>query len=101
MVTLSIKELISDFANNNVSGQILFNNIKDHLDEQESVLVSFEGISELSSSFVNSAFVELLSFYDFEYIKSNLKFTHSTKQINNLIKNRFQFEMNKKVTCMS
>ncbi|MCT1181731.1 DUF4325 domain-containing protein [Lactococcus lactis] len=101
MVTLSVKRVISDFSNNNVSGQVLFNSIKNHLDEQESVLVSFEGISELSSSFVNSAFIELLTFYDFNYIRDNVKFTHSTRQINDLIKSRFNFEINKKVACLS
>lgn len=97
VVTLSVKNMISDFSNNNASGQVLFTSIKDHLDGQESVLVSFEGISELSSSFINSAFVELLSFYDFNYIKENLKFEHTTKQINKLIKERFQFELNRNV----
>lgn len=95
VVTLSVKDLISDFSNNNASGEILFMHIKNHFDNQESVVVSFQGISELSSSFVNSAFIDLLIDFDFDYIRKNLKFINSTKQINSLIKERFAFEVKK------
>lgn len=58
--------------------------------------VSFKGVTSLNSSFVNSAFIELLNDFDFSYIRQNLKFTNSTAQINSIIKNRFSFEVNKK-----
>ncbi|WP_285013151.1 STAS-like domain-containing protein [Lactococcus garvieae] len=95
MVTLSVRDLISDFSNNNASGEILFQEIKNLFENQESVVVSFQGISEISSSFVNSAFIDLLEEYDFNYIRKNLKFINSTKQINSLIKDRFSFEVKK------
>lgn len=95
MVTLSVRDLISDFSNNNASGEILFQEIKNLFENQESVVVSFQGISEISSSFVNSAFIDLLEEYDFNYIRENLKFINSTKQINSLIKDRFSFEVKK------
>ncbi|UYT10740.1 STAS-like domain-containing protein [Lactococcus garvieae] len=95
MVTLSVRDLISDFSNNNASGEILFQQIKNLFENQESVVVSFQGISDISSSFVNSAFIDLLNEYDFDYIRKNLKFINSTKQINSLIKDRFTFEVKK------
>lgn len=95
MVTLSVRDLISDFSNNNASGEILFQEIKNLFENQESVVVSFQGISEISSSFVNSAFINLLEEYDFNYIRKNLMFSNSTKQINSLIKDRFDFEIKK------
>lgn len=82
MVTIFVKEAVKNFTNNNASGEILFEAIKLHLDRKEKVVVSFEGISGVSSSFVNSAFIELLNFYDFKYIQSHLDFKDSTKLIN-------------------
>lgn len=100
MVTLIVKKLMNDFYNNNNSGEILFEKIKGCFNNQESVIVSFQGISEVSSSFVNSAFINLLDEYDFEYIKNNLKFTSTTKQINLLIKDRFAFEVKKSLVSI-
>lgn len=101
VTTLYVKKIINNFTNNNTSGQILFDVIKTYLDRQETVIVSFEGVSEISSSFVNSAFIELLSFFDFEYIKLHLSFIDSTKQMNALIRDRFLFEVaNKKVVVV-
>ncbi|MGY3718642.1 STAS-like domain-containing protein [Sutcliffiella cohnii] len=41
-------------------------------------MVSFQEISALNTSFVNSAFIELLNDYDFPFIKENLRFVDST-----------------------
>lgn len=92
MVTLFVNKVVGNFTNNNTSGEILFDSIKDHLESGKKVVISFEGISEISSSFVNSAFIQLLKFFDFNYIKAHLTFIDSTKQMNDLIKDRFMFE---------
>jgi hypothetical protein len=79
----------------NDDGRRIFNIINSALANNERVTISLTGITSLNSSFVNSAFIELLKDYDFSYIQKNLKFINSTQQINNIIKNRFSFEIKK------
>ncbi|HFZ7234479.1 TPA: STAS-like domain-containing protein [Streptococcus agalactiae] len=98
MVTLTVKELAKNFSNDNKAGEILFEQLKSYFYIDTVVTVSFAGISEVSSSFVNSAFINLLSYYDFNHIKSQLKIVNSTKQINDLIKQRFSFEISRQIT---
>ncbi|MCM3404270.1 STAS-like domain-containing protein [Cytobacillus oceanisediminis] len=80
----------------NADGDVIYYEIKKAFDHNSPVTVSFKGVTSLNSSFVNSAFIELLNDFDFSYIRQNLKFTNSTAQINSIIKNRFSFEVNKK-----
>lgn len=78
----------------NSDGEVVYNYIRNLLDNGEQVIVSFEDIHALNSSFINSAFIELLENYSFEHIRNNIKFTNSTKQINSLILKRFHDEVN-------
>ncbi|MCB5015119.1 STAS-like domain-containing protein [Streptococcus mutans] len=66
--------------------------VEDTLRAGEEVMVSFEGVSDVSTSFVNSAFINLLENFTFKTIKAKLSFIKSTIQINKLIKERFTFE---------
>ncbi len=86
---------ISDYVNqcySNDDGQIIFELLKSKLESQETVQVSFEGFDIAASSFINSAFIQLLDNFSFETIKSMISFIHSNKSINDLIKLRFQSE---------
>lgn len=65
---------------------VVCNELRSQLDKDE--------ILALNSSFVNSAFIELLNDYIFNFIKNNIRFVDSTKQINDIIKSRFAFEIN-------
>ena len=44
-----------------------------------------------AAAFVNAAFLRLLEHVPFSQVKSTLSFTQSTRQINQLIKSRFEF----------
>ncbi|MDR3528626.1 MAG: STAS-like domain-containing protein [Rhizomicrobium sp.] len=55
------------------------------------VVVSFSGITDVPSSFVNAAFISLLDSYSFDYIKTHLKVTDASRQIIGMIKRRFEF----------
>lgn len=88
MVTITIKDHVPHCFNNN-DGQIVLNLIMPHLQQAEPVEVSFEGVYSATSSFVNSAFIDLLEHFDFEQIKRLLSITHSNAHINGLIKQRF------------
>jgi hypothetical protein len=81
----------------NQDGRTVLEQIKPPLLAENKVVVSFEGVDSVTSSFVNSAFVELLNSLDFSQIKANLHFVNSNAQINRTIKNRFEFEVDRRV----
>lgn len=91
MVTIVVSDYLDSYMSND-DGDKLFDLIKNHFDNRKYVKVSFKGVKGLNTSFVNSAFISLLDYYDFGYIKQNLTFENTTKQINDLILNRFKFE---------
>ncbi|QCJ57672.1 STAS-like domain-containing protein [Enterococcus mundtii] len=94
MVIITVRNILKSYTTNQ-DGDQLFDCIRRAFDRDEKVAISFENIHGLNSSFVNSAFVQLLDYYDFDYIKKHLTFRDSNKQINNLILSRFVFETNK------
>lgn len=55
--------------------------------------LSFDGVTVVPSSFINTSLIALLDVISFDTIKSNLKFVNTTKQINEMIKSRFEFEL--------
>jgi len=73
-------------------GFAIFEMIRPLMEQGEKVVVSFEGVDAVSPTFVNSAFIELLSHFDLDFIKKYLSFSDSCKHINDLIKKRFAFE---------
>lgn len=92
MVKVNVTDYV-DHVYSNEDGMVIYNEIKKHLSSSNKVAVSFKGIGALNSSFINSAFVELLKDYDFNFIKGNIHFVDSTNQINNMIKSRFLSEV--------
>lgn len=80
----------------NADGEVICTLIHPGLSRNEQVVVSFSGVDSVPSSFVNSAFIALLDDVDFETIRKNLRFINSTKQINEMIKKRFMFEVNER-----
>jgi hypothetical protein len=63
----------------------------------EDVTVSFEGFDSVTSSFVNSAFIALLDSLDFDQVRARLQFADSKRQINEMIRSRFAFEVSERV----
>jgi len=78
----------------NGDGETIQNLLLKHFKDGEKVVISFQEIDSASSSFINSAFIELLERHDFDFIKSHLGFTDTSKSINDTIKGRFSFEVN-------
>lgn len=95
MVTLLVSSL-ADRCYSNSDGEKVYRQIKRYFDQGIRIAVSFKGIDSVSSSFVNSAFIELLRDFSFEFIKDHLTFTDSMTQINTMIKRRFAFEVNER-----
>lgn len=80
----------------NEDGQVIHREIINKLSDGKNVTVSFDNVDGVTSSFVNSALIELLEDYTFDFIKTKIKFTNTSKQINDIINQRFKFEVNKR-----
>jgi hypothetical protein len=72
-------------------GEVIFKLILPLVKSGERVVVDFSGITSVPSAFVNSAFIRLLEHVSFNQVKATLSFTQSTRQINQLIRSRFDF----------
>lgn len=57
--------------------------------KNERVRLSFEGVGDVPSSFVNAAFTSLLDRFTYDFIRSHLSIVNSTRQINDMIVRRF------------
>jgi len=77
-------------------GEVIADIITSCLKRGGCVAISFGGVYAVPSSFVNSAFISLLDDFTFADIRERVTFVDSTKQINDLIKTRFDFEVNKR-----
>jgi len=75
------------------SGVTLHHVLSGKLRTGERIDLSFKGVSTVSTSFVNAALIELLEEFDFETIKSMLRFIDTNRIINDTIKRRFTFEV--------
>lgn len=81
-----------DQCYSNADGQKVYEAVAALIARGEKVVVSFDGVDAVPSSFVNSAFIALLDFVSFEQIKKTLFFRQTTPQINDMIRSRFAFE---------
>lgn len=83
---------------NNADGRKILKVILPLMLKGKTVTVSFEGVPSLPSSFVNSAFIALLDHMSFSKIRKQLRFVHTNSQMNEMIKSRFEFEVNRRST---
>jgi len=72
-------------------GAIIYRLIKSSLEKGEIVSVSFDGVLSAPSAFINGALVELLNDYTFSHIRENVLILNTTRSLNELIKQRFEF----------
>jgi hypothetical protein len=94
MVTINVKDHLTKCASND-DGKVIYDLLNPIFERGEKATVSFKGIPHIASSFVNSAFIEFLARYDFNFIRTNLGFSDTNKHINETIKRRFSFETSK------
>jgi hypothetical protein len=73
-------------------GDVIGCEIKRALDDDKRAIISFDGVDDVPSSFVNAAFVSLLDKYSLHFIKHHVIVRNSTAQINSLIKRRLSSE---------
>jgi hypothetical protein len=77
-------------------GQKVFDVLLPRLQRGERIELSFDGVDTVPSSFINTSLIHLLDIVPFQTIKSNLRFVNTTRQINEMIKSRFDFEINRR-----
>lgn len=77
----------------NADGEAIKNIILRDIRKGDKVVLSFKGVDSVSSSFLNTAFIDLLDIYTFEQVKNFIVFTDTSKPINEAIKRRFAFEV--------
>jgi STAS-like domain of unknown function (DUF4325) len=82
-------------ATTNQHGEVVLSVVLRELEENERVVVSFEGISVVTSSFTNVAFGNLLEHIDFPTLQKRVSVVKSSRLINDVIKrsisNRIKF----------
>jgi STAS-like domain of unknown function (DUF4325) len=72
-------------------GQVIFDLLLPAIKRGEDVTLSFRGVTALPSAFVNSAILRLVEEVPVDEIKAHLRLSDSTRQINELIRDRFAF----------
>ncbi|WP_373889861.1 STAS-like domain-containing protein [Massilia sp. H6] len=77
-------------------GQKIYDVLCPRLTRGERIELSFDGVDTVPSSFINTSLIKLLDVVSFDTIKTNLRFVNTTKQINEMIKSRFDFEVNRR-----
>jgi hypothetical protein len=80
----------------NADGDAIRQLVIREIQEGNKVVLSFKGVDSVSSSFLNSALIDLLDRYTFEQVKSMVAFSDTSKAINDAIKRRFSFEVNER-----
>lgn len=91
---IELKSVLNQHVTNE-DGDLLFNIIHDEFEKDNKVNISMLGVYGLNTSFVNSAFIQLLEHYSYDFIKKNLTFTNSNKQINDVILENFKYQTEK------
>lgn len=87
MVTINIRD-VAGFGDTADQGRIAYDFISRALDSDGSVIISFEGVPTVTSSFVNVAFVDLLRRHSFATIKDRVRVISASRQIAEMIRTR-------------
>lgn len=72
-------------------GDVIFNLIAPPIKGGQDVVLSFQGIDAVPSSFINASIVRLAEVVSIDEMRHHLKVVESTKQINDLIRSRVAF----------
>lgn len=88
MVTITIKDHVSEGFTND-DGALLYGVIQKHLYENDLIVLSFEGMTSISSSFLNSSLVQVKEEIGFNELKRRFRFIKTNQSINSTIRTRF------------
>jgi STAS-like domain of unknown function (DUF4325) len=88
---LVISRLVSS-CDSNEQGEIVRRAIVGALKSADKVLLDFTSVTNVTSSFVNSALIELMPTYDVAAIKARIQLKRANRQIGTMINDRFVSE---------
>ena len=91
MVEIRVQEAAGS-GDTTEQGLLLWDTMRKALDGNEVIILSFEGITTATSSFVNVSFVRLLDIMSLDDVKCRVRVVKSSRQINEMIKNRLEKE---------
>lgn len=95
MVNITIKNYVQ-YAYTYEEGQVIYDLLAPPLMSGEDVVLSFEGLKSVPSSFVNAALLQLVDQLPISEIKRRLKIVDSTNFINEMIHIGFDTAIAKK-----
>ena len=81
---------IVDSCDTNAQGAVVSDVVLSYLTLGRSVTLDFSGVFNVTTSFVNTAFVDLLDHFSFDSVKAGLVLKNTNRQIGTLIKDRMQ-----------
>jgi hypothetical protein len=84
-MVINVKDLVTG-CDTNAQGDVVRIAIQEALTSFNEIELSFSGFAGATTSFVNSAFLDLLDTMSFDEIKQRIRVTRSSRQINSLIK---------------
>lgn len=87
-MVLVISSVVSS-CDTNEHGDAVRSEILRHLAKSGEVQLDFSGITNVTSSFVNSALISLMPEYDVSAIKERIQVTRANRQIGTMIRDRF------------
>lgn len=79
---------IAGGADTQTQGDLVYGHLVKAFAAPGQVIVSFDGIDIVTSSFLNVTFSKLLATVSFDEIKARLKVIKSTRQINTMLRRR-------------
>jgi hypothetical protein len=86
-MVIRIRDIV-DCANTGDEGIAVYTHVRAALARDDLVVLSFDGVRVATSSFVNAAFVALLTEFSLDDLKRRMRVVRSTRQINDMIKLR-------------
>jgi hypothetical protein len=87
MVNVRIRDHVG-MAATPQDGAVIYELVADALRRGEQVDVSFAGFAAVPSAFINASLVRLIASWPFQEIRERVRFSDSTKAINDLIRAR-------------
>lgn len=86
-MVIRVLQIVSS-ADTGEQGLTVLARLRAALSTDQIVIISFDGVTTATSSFVNAAFVQLLSSYALSDLQRRLRVVDSTRQINDMIRTR-------------
>lgn len=90
-MVVSIIALVSS-CDTSAQGRIIYNEVSKAMSTETRFTVDFVGVSNMTTSFVNTAFVPLLHSFPFDVVKERMAVVGANRQVATLLRDRMSKE---------